>query len=292
MFREKIREKYDGLTPSFRKLADFMLHNQLDAAFMTATELANRLGVDAATVVRFAQELGYSGFRELSQEVQEIVRSELKATYTADLEAPEDVELFRNLLGNEKHNLELTQDRLTERVNTLLPALLSAEQVWVLGQGHCAHLASLCAGALREIGLPAVSIASDPLEAATNLKEVGDGHLVVGFTLTGMDLETANAVRFARQRGATTFVLSASPVASAALQAEVAIICPGPTQTDVPSFSGLAAMIVVLVAAFTARYPDEAETMTAELRQGYREMLDFQAESAAELNIEELWRQF
>jgi len=87
MFREKIQQNYDDLTPSFRKLADFMLQNQLDAAFMTATELANRLGVDAATVVRFAQELGYTGFRELSKEIQEVVRSELKASYTADLDA-------------------------------------------------------------------------------------------------------------------------------------------------------------------------------------------------------------
>ncbi|MGD2103837.1 MAG: hypothetical protein PVJ55_01830, partial [Anaerolineae bacterium] len=110
MFRERIQEKYDDLTPSFRKLADFMLQNQLDAAFMTATELADRLGVDAATVVRFAQELGYTGFRELSKEIQGVVRSELKASYTADLDTAEDLQLFRSLLGNEGHNLELAQD--------------------------------------------------------------------------------------------------------------------------------------------------------------------------------------
>lgn len=292
MFRERIREKYETLTPSFRKLADFMLQNQLDTAFMTATELANQLGVDAATVVRFAQELGYSGFRELSQEVQDVVRSELKASYTADLEAPEDVALFRALLGNERHNLELAQDRLPDQVNSILPALLGADQIWVMGQGHCLPLADLCARALREIGLSAVAVAPDPLEAAANLKEVGEDDLVVGFSLSGMDLETANAVRFARERDAMTLVFSASSVAAAALESEMTIICPGATQTDVPSFTGLAAMIVVLVSAFTARYPEEAKSMTADVRQSYREMLDLQVESASELDIEELWREF
>jgi len=292
MFREKIQQKYDDLTPSFRKLADFMLQNQLDAAFMTATELANRLDVDAATVVRFAQELGYTGFRELSKEIQEIVRSELKASYAADLGAAEDLQLFRSLLGNEKHNLELAQDRLSEQVNSLLPALLDADQIWVVGQGLCAHLAGLCASALRQVGLPAVDIAPDPLEAAANLKEIGAGDLVVGISLTGLDLDTANVVRFARQRGATTFVLGSSSVAAAALEAETAIICPGPTQTDVPSFTGLAAMIVVMVAAFAARYPEEAGTMTEAVRQSYQELLQMQVESASDLDVADLWRQF
>lgn len=292
MFRDRIQTKYDDLTPSFRKLADFMLQNQLDAAFMTATELANRLGVDAATVVRFAQELGYTGFRELSKEIQEIVRSELKASYTADLDAPDDVELFRGLLGNEKHNLELSQDRLTEQVNDLLPTLLEADRIWVVGQGQCAYLAGLCADALREIGLPAIAIAPNPLEAASNLKEIDDTELVIGFSLTGMDLDTANAIRFARDRQAGTFVFSASPVAAAALEAETAIICPGPTQTDIPSFTGLAAMIVVVVSAFRARYPERAAELTAELRESYHELLEMQVKSASELNIEALWRQF
>jgi len=292
MFREKIQEKYDDLTPSFRKLADFMLQNQLDAAFMTATELANRLDVDAATVVRFAQELGYTGFRELSKEIQEIVRSELKASYAADLGAAEDLQLFRSLLGNEKHNLELAQDRLSEQVNSLLPALLDADQIWVVGQGLCAHLAGLCASALRQVGLPAVDIAPDPLEAAANLKEIGAGDLVIGISLTGLDLDTANVVRFAQQRGATTFVFGSSSVAAAALEAETAIICPGPTQTDVPSFTGLAAMIVVMVAAFAARYPEEAGTMTEAVRQSYQELLQMQVESASDLDVADLWRQF
>ncbi|HIC94932.1 MAG TPA: MurR/RpiR family transcriptional regulator [Anaerolineae bacterium] len=292
MFRERIQAQYSELTPSFRKLADFILQQQLDAAFMTATEMAQRIGVDAATVVRFAQTLGYSGFRELIKEVQQVVKAELIASYSVALEAPDDVGLFRSLLENERHNLALAQARLTEQANAILPALLSAKRIWVVGQGCCAHLAALCAAALREIDLPAVAIAPDPLEAAANLKGVGAEDLVIGFSLTGMGLDVGNAVHFARQRGAKTLVFSASPVAAAALEAETAVICPGPTQTHVPSFTGLAAMIVVLVAAFAARYPEKAAAMTADLQQSYREMLAFQARSSSEVNIEELWRQF
>lgn len=259
---------------------------------MTATEMAHRMGVDAATVVRFAQTLGYSGFRELIKEVQQVVKAELAASYSPDLKAPDDVGLFRSLLENEKHNLALAQARLAEQANTILPTLLNAQRIWVMGQGCCAHLAALCASALREIGRPAVAIAPDPLEAAENLKGVSTEDLVIGFSLTGMDLSVADAVGFARQRGAKTLVLSASPVTAAALAAETTIVCPGPTHTHVPSFTGLAAMTVGLVVAFTARYPEEAAAMTANLQQSYRELLALQARSSSEVDVEELWRQF
>ena len=290
MFRERIQAQCENLTPSFRKLADFVLQQPLDAAFMTATEMAHTMGVDAATVVRFAQTLGYSGFRELVKEIQRIVKQELTASYAVDLNMSDDVALFRSLLENERHNLTLAQARLTEQANTILPMLLDARRIWVLGQGKCAHLAALCAAALREIGLSAVSVAPDPLAAAANLKEIGGDDVAIGFSLSGMDLGVADAVGFARQRGAKTLVFSASRVTAAALAAETMVICPGSTQ--VPSFTALAAMIVVLVAAFAARRADEAAAMQTGLRQSYRDLLELQARSSSEVNVEELWREF
>ena len=292
MFRERIQAKYEGLTPSFRRIADFILQQPLDTAFMTATEMAHNMEVDAATVVRFAQTLGYSGFRELIKEIQQIVKAELMASYTTSLDVPDDASLFRNLLENERHNLSLAQARLTEQANAVLDTLLGAHHIWVLGQGSCAHLAALCASSLREIGLPAVSIAPDPLTVAANLSWVSAVDVVIGFSLTGMDLEVADAIRFARQREAKTLAFSGSEVTATAMAAEIAIICPGPTQVHVPSFTSLAAMIVVLVAAFAARYPEDAADLKANLQQNYRELLELQARSSSEVNVEDLWREF
>ena len=42
MFKERIREYYDALTPGFRKLADFLMQNTLDAAFLTASGFPQR----------------------------------------------------------------------------------------------------------------------------------------------------------------------------------------------------------------------------------------------------------
>jgi DNA-binding MurR/RpiR family transcriptional regulator len=292
MFRERIKANYHTLSPSFRQLADFILSQPLDVALMTATELAQQMDMDAATVVRFAQTIGYTGFREMVKEIQQVVKEELTASYTLSLDTPSDVALFRGLLENEKHNLSLAQAQLTDQVEAILPALLDAEHIWVLGQGCCAHLAALCAASLRQIDLPATSICPDPLTAAQNLKDVGATDVVIGFALTGMGLEVADAIGFAREREAKTFAFSSSPVTAAARAAEITVVCPGPTQTHTPSFTGLAAMIVVLVAALAARRPEETATAQADLHESYRELLKRQVNTASEVDFESLRRRF
>ena len=70
-YEERIREAYPHLSKSFARLADFILDSYLETAFMTATELGHAVNVDATTVVRFSQQLGYAGYPELLREIQQ-----------------------------------------------------------------------------------------------------------------------------------------------------------------------------------------------------------------------------
>ncbi len=77
-FKEIIRSNYGRLSPSYRRVADFLLDNYHEVAFMTATQLAHRVGVDTTTVVHFAQRLGYDGYPELLEEIRHTVRAEMQ----------------------------------------------------------------------------------------------------------------------------------------------------------------------------------------------------------------------
>jgi len=76
-YENRIRENRHQMSKSFTRLADYILDSYIQAALMTATELAHQVDVDAATVVRFAQRLGYSGFPDLQDEIKERVKQEL-----------------------------------------------------------------------------------------------------------------------------------------------------------------------------------------------------------------------
>ena len=76
-YEDRIRRARPEMSKSFAKLADFLLDSYIEAAFLTASELAHTLNLDAATVVRFSQFLGYSGFPELQHEIRERVKGDL-----------------------------------------------------------------------------------------------------------------------------------------------------------------------------------------------------------------------
>src|SRR5512135_3525983 len=76
-YEERIRQERPNMSKSFAKLADFLLDSYIKASFMTASELAHALNLDAATVVRFSQHLGYKGYPELLREIRDKVRRNL-----------------------------------------------------------------------------------------------------------------------------------------------------------------------------------------------------------------------
>ena len=75
MYREKIREYYDHLSRSYRKVADYIMSNYYEVSFMNAAQLAYAVGVDTTTVVRFSQRLGYNGYPELLNDIREQVKT-------------------------------------------------------------------------------------------------------------------------------------------------------------------------------------------------------------------------
>ena len=81
MFQERIAQQYARLGRNQKRIADFLTQNYREAAFMNGSSLSQRLEVDPATVTRFAQRLGYTGYPELLREIQELVKDELKAAY-------------------------------------------------------------------------------------------------------------------------------------------------------------------------------------------------------------------
>src|SRR5512142_2668892 len=74
-WRERIAKAFDRMSASNRKVASFLIEHPTEAAFMTGSQLAYHLDLDPATIVRFAQSLGYPGYPELSADVQGSVRA-------------------------------------------------------------------------------------------------------------------------------------------------------------------------------------------------------------------------
>lgn len=65
--RHAMQERYDDLSPHLQRLARYALDDPNAFALETVTKLAEAVEVQPSTLIRFAKELGYSGFSEMQK---------------------------------------------------------------------------------------------------------------------------------------------------------------------------------------------------------------------------------
>lgn len=66
-----VHDRYDDMSKSYQKIALYLTQNPNDIAVLSVHAIADRCGVHASSFVRFAQSLGYEGFKDLQSLFQQ-----------------------------------------------------------------------------------------------------------------------------------------------------------------------------------------------------------------------------
>src|SRR3954454_3585203 len=77
---EELRRRYDRLTQSQKRIAEYIVEHSQAVAFSTVDQMAAKLDVNPSTIVRFTYRLGLNGFPDLQERMREIVRGYLART--------------------------------------------------------------------------------------------------------------------------------------------------------------------------------------------------------------------
>ncbi len=76
MIFEEVRRKYDEFSKTHKKVANNLLYDYRGFAFSTLEKLSDELNVSEASIYRFARELGYEGFTDLKNNLQNHIKKE------------------------------------------------------------------------------------------------------------------------------------------------------------------------------------------------------------------------
>ncbi len=290
MFRTRIRENFDRLTPSFKRLGEYLLDNYFDAAFMTASQLANRLDIDPATVVRFSQRLGYRGYPELLSDVRTAVRNELDQVYKAHVQEGSALDVMLKVMEAEKSNLDNMESQLTnEALESLFGALESAKRILIVSQWAALNLAGLFNMLLRSAGMEAIVVEASASSAMTALHDVGEGDVVISLSLADVGPDMGTAIQFAREKGAKTFAVATWGSASAARPAEVVFVVPGRTPNNFPSFAAPAFFLSSVFQTLLARRSAKVAGVLQSMQAAHQQMAKIRAGMDLSKRADELW---
>lgn len=216
----RIRTHYASLPPAEQRVADQILTAPEEVLRTPISNLARRCSVSDATVFRLSQSLGYTGFPQL------------KAALAVDLLTPGSIDAGTIKLGDGMwdivHKLTtLVAQGLRDTFSVLRPEVLQhtaavlagARRIEIYGVGGTSGpLADIVGYRFLNLGLPATGISTQELmlRRASMLQE---GDVAFGITHSGVAVPVVEALRVAREQGATTICLTnhaRSPVTGAA----------------------------------------------------------------------------
>jgi len=146
-FSQAISECYSQLTKSEKHIANYLRKNQDESAFLSAGELADRLGLSEATIVRFARTLGFSSFPAMRAVLQENFRR--RVTHSTRLQGRLDDlreagDIFERLVVSEIDYMTLALETVDRQaLRQAVDLLRSRNRVFVFGVGPSVSLVDL-----------------------------------------------------------------------------------------------------------------------------------------------------
>ena len=271
-FRQRIERHQADLTKSQQRIASYLLANHDEAAFLSAADLAERLNVSEATIVRFAKAIGYNGFPELRRCLQELFRA--KATPASRLQrklselASSPGPVLTQVLDMEVQYLtEAAHSIETADFDRAVDILLSGQWIFVFGSGPSGILAELAELRLRRLGVLTISMTESGRHLLEKLQLLQQGDVVLATGFHHVRPELVAVIDHARAMGCRSVLLT--DTLGPALRGKVDVILAarrGPVSTFHSLTVPMAILNALILAVAMAR-PDESLAALNRLQQ-------------------------
>ncbi len=257
----RINSFYDKLSPSERRVADYVREHPEEVIHMPMARLAQHAGVSDPSVLRFCRAIGYRGYLDF------------KVALTQDLASP--VQFIQGSVDPHDSIKEIAQKIFAAANNALLETLQEldmgaleravnlvnqAQRVLIIGVGTSAPLAQILYNRLFRLNLP-VWVQTDSYLQVMHAALLGEGDVVIGISQTGASIDPVLTLEEARKHGAATIALTGSLSSPITHEADVTLyssyheLRPEATSSRIAQI----AIIETLYVALSMRHLDTAD---------------------------------
>ena len=200
--KQRIQQSYNDLPRNQQKVADFVIENFDRIPFQGIHSISRSTSASVATIVRFAQRIGFKGFSELREEIANTLQNHI-----------ENREIFRV-----SDNIKISKDTLTtvahqdiSNINQTLATLerksfdqtiklvVNAQRIYTMGLGISNLLSQILAYQLNQIGYYSQPFRHDYVNFTEQVVFLEPADILIGFSFPPYSKETIEAARLARE---------------------------------------------------------------------------------------------
>lgn len=248
---QEIHRRMPSLSKGQQRIANFIINSYEQAAFMTAARLGETVGVSESTVVRFAYALGLEGYPALQDRMQEMVLGRLTSVQRAQLASGiKKNEVFKTVLTTDMNSIRTTMEMADEdQFDQAVDLILKARKVFVLGLRSAMPLAMFLAYYLDYICGDVITFSANIQDLRETMVRMNDQDAFICISFPRYSSRTAEAMAYAKSRGARTIALTDKPDSPIGTMADVVLLA----KSDMASFAdSLTAPLSVINAIIVA----------------------------------------
>lgn len=224
---KKIKSEFPKLSKGHKLIANFILEDYDKAAFMTAASLGKSIDVSESTVVRFANRLGYEGYRDLQKDLQELIKNKLTTIQRLNLAESEysKDDTLEKLMERDMDNIKKTINQVNiGEFDEAVDLVLKAKKKYIVGLRTSSFLAGYLGFYLNFIMDNVNVIRSESNDIFEQLLRITSDDVLIVITYPRYSKRIMEVVEFAKDRETPIITITDSKMSPAAVESDISLI--------------------------------------------------------------------
>jgi DNA-binding MurR/RpiR family transcriptional regulator len=209
-----LREKMEQMPNKARRVVEYLLSNTREAAFLSIGEVAEKLDVSKAQLVRVSRMVGFDGYADLKDALQNTVLEHVNPTALLSKIMKNRQDLPEEILRMEHANLDDTWNHLKPKnIVKFCEMVRQANIVYCMGWGISSIVAESLYTRLMEMGIRSSLMKRGSVALIEQARTVTKGDIVVVCELPSYVIEVMESIEKIAANGATVITITDSPAA-------------------------------------------------------------------------------
>ncbi|MCF4112905.1 MULTISPECIES: MurR/RpiR family transcriptional regulator [Dethiosulfovibrio] len=258
--QDLLRSHLDNMPTKARRVVEYLLTHMREAAFISIGDVADRLEVSKAQMVRVARVLGFEGYADLKEALKEAVLEQVNPAARLNRVMNDENDLPDKIHQMEHANLDDTWNQLSQDKITLFCDIVKkAQNIYCTGWGISSMVAESMFSRFREMALNGILMKRGSLTLIEQARGIKPEDMVIACDLPGYAIQVTESVERAKKNGAAIVTITDSPAAPICRFADLSFYVSDNSPTFGSSLIGPIFLVHVLTSILSISLGEKAQ---------------------------------
>lgn len=263
--KDRIQNNYKDLPVNQRKIAEYFIDNFDRIPFLNVKEVSEANSLSVASIVRFAQRIGFEGYTQLKDEVANSLQNQLSKKEIFPLFKSGENNILTSVANLDIKNINDTLALIDiENFNKAINLILKSKRIFTAGLGISYILSEILSYQLNQVLIEASSLRHDCYNFHEQAVFLNKSDLIIAFSFPPYSKETIELSKYAYKKKAKVISITNKQSSPITFYSSRVIIVKSENMLYTNSFAAISVIINAIATACALKNKAKAKKIYEE----------------------------